>query len=116
MFDFVRTYCLNKKYTTEEFPFDEKTIVFKVGGKMFCLGDIKNFDSINLKCDPNRAIELRAEYPQITPGYHMSKLHWNTVQFDLLPQNFIMELIDHSYNLVYSSLTKKIRIELENEK
>lgn len=115
-------YCLSKKGVTEHFPFDEDTLVFKVGGKIFALSSLlqweKNEASVNLKCDPERAQELRAEYEEIKPGFHMSKVHWNTVALNgNLPTGFIKELIDHSYELVFKSLTKKIQneiIELEN--
>ncbi|EJL66088.1 MmcQ/YjbR family DNA-binding protein [Flavobacterium sp. CF136] len=115
-------YCLSKKGVTEHFPFDEDTLVFKVGGKMFALSSLlqweKNEPSVNLKCDPERAQELRAEYEEIKPGFHMSKVHWNTIALNgNLPTSFIKELIDHSYELVFKSLTKKIQneiIELEN--
>lgn len=115
-------YCLAKKGVTEHFPFDEDTLVFKVGGKLFALSSLqqweKNEPSVNLKCDPERAQELRAEYEEIKPGYHMNKVHWNTVALNgNLPTGFIKELIDHSYELVFKSLTKKIQnevTELEN--
>lgn len=115
-------YCLSKKGVTEHFPFDEDTLVFKVGGKMFALSSLSQWEkkepSVNLKCDPERAQELRAEYEEIKPGFHMSKVHWNTVALNgNLTTSFIKELIDHSYELVFKSLTKKIQneiIELEN--
>ena len=115
-------YCLSKKGTTEHFPFDEDTLVFKVGGKIFVLSSLsqweKNEQAVNLKCDPERAQELRAEYDEIKPGFHMSKVHWNTIALNgNLPTAFVKELIDHSYELVFKSLTKKIQneiIELEN--
>ena len=115
-------YCLSKKGASEHFPFDEDTLVFKVGGKMFALSSLlqwaKNEPSVNLKCDPERAQELRAEYDEIKPGFHMSKVHWNTIALNgSLSNTFIKELIDHSYELVFKSLTKKIQneiIELEN--
>lgn len=115
-------YCLSKKGVTEHFPFDEDTLVFKVGGKMFALSSLSQWEkgepSVNLKCDPDRAQELRAQYDDIKPGYHMSKIHWNTIAVnkDVL-DSLIKELIDHSYELVFKSLTKKIQseiIELEN--
>jgi len=115
-------YCLSKKGASEHFPFDEDTLVFKVGGKMFALSSLlqweKNEPSVNLKCDPERAQELRAEYDEIKPGFHMSKVHWNTIALNgNLSTAFVKELIDHSYELVFKSLTKKIQneiIELEN--
>lgn len=108
-----RDYCLAKKAVTEDFPFDQKTLVFKVVGKMFALTDVDNFESINLKCDPELAIELRAEYHAVKPGYHMSKIHWNTVTVnaDAIDQK-IYEWIDLSYDLVVKSLTKKQKQEL----
>jgi predicted DNA-binding protein (MmcQ/YjbR family) len=110
----LRTYCLNKAYTSEHLPFDDKTLVFKVGSKMFALVDIEEANSVNLKCDPERAMELRESYTEIQPGYHMSKVHWNTVSLkEGLSTDFIGELIDHSYELVYKSLTKKERESLE---
>lgn len=115
-------YCLSKKGVTEHFPFDEDTLVFKVGGKMFALSSLQQWEkgepSTNLKCDPDRAEELRAQYDDIQPGYHMSKIHWNTIAINRdVPDTFVKELIDHSYDLVFKSLTKKIQneiIELEN--
>jgi predicted DNA-binding protein (MmcQ/YjbR family) len=111
----IRSYCLAKIGTEETFPFDETTLVFKVGGKMFALIDVEESDRINLKCDPERAEELREQYDGIIPGYHMSKKHWNTVMLDgSINRSLIIELINHSYDLVYTSLPKKIKSELEN--
>ena len=108
-----RDYCLAKKGVTEGFPFDESTLVFKVMGKMFALTGVESFEYINLKCDPEKAIELREEYPAIQPGYHMSKKHWNSVYLDgSLSDEFIFQLVDDSYNLIISSLTKKLQAEL----
>lgn len=109
-----RHYCLGKKGVTEDFPFDEKTLVFKVVGKMFALSALERLPpQANLKCDPERAIELREEYDgEIIPGFHMSKTHWNTVSINNLPPKLIIELIDHSYDLVVSKMTKKLRAEL----
>ena len=112
-------FCLSKKGVTEHFPFDEDTLVFKVGGKMFCLTSLKKWEegdhSINLKCDPERSEELRAEYDAVNPGYHMSKTHWNTVDVNKdLPLKEVAKLIEHSYDLVFKSLTKKLQMEIEN--
>lgn len=107
-----RDYCLSKPGTTEECPFGPDTLVFKVMGKMFALCSISEFGDVNLKCDPERAVELREQYDQINPGYHMNKTHWNTVTLEGLSKVFICELIDHSYELVKDSLPKKIREEL----
>lgn len=115
-------YCLSKKGVTEHFPFDEDTLVFKVGGKMFALSSLSQWEkgqpAVNLKCDPERAQELRAEYDDIQPGFHMSKIHWNTINVNAdVSDMLIKELIDHSYELVFKSLTKKLQneiIDLEN--
>lgn len=112
-------YCLAKKGVTEHFPFDEDTLVFKVGGKMFCLTSLKEWESgapsLNLKCDPEKGEALRAQYEAIKPGYHMSKVHWNTVALNGdVPDKMACELIDHSYALVFKSLTKKIQGEIIN--
>jgi predicted DNA-binding protein (MmcQ/YjbR family) len=97
----LREYCIRKKDTTESFPFGEDTLVFKAGGKIFALVNLDGDLSINLKCDPAFAIELRERYSSVTPGYHMNKKHWNTVLADgTIPDKEIFEWIDHSYNLV----------------
>ncbi|MRI00613.1 MmcQ/YjbR family DNA-binding protein [Kriegella sp. EG-1] len=113
-----RQYCLKKKGVTEEFPFDEHTLVFKVMGKMFALsGLVRLPPQVNLKCDPDRALELREMHDgNIFPGYHMSKKHWNTLLIENLSPQLIVELIDHSYDLVVSKMTKKLRAELEDLK
>jgi predicted DNA-binding protein (MmcQ/YjbR family) len=107
-------YCLSKPGVTEGFPFDENTLVFKVMGKMFALADVEDFGSINLKCDPAKAIELREQYEAVEAGYHMSKVHWNTVTVNLdASDKKIYGWIDHSYDLVVKSLTKKLQAELK---
>lgn len=109
-----RNFCLLKKGVTEEFPFDEETLVFKVMGKIFALTDVDLFKSINLKCDPEWAIELREKYAAILPGYHMNKKHWNTVTIDgSLSDAIIRKLINHSYELVVEKLPKVMKTELE---
>jgi len=106
----LREYCLSKPGVTESFPFGEDALVFKVLGKMFALMLLNQELTINLKCDPERAIELREKHPAIIPGYHMNKKHWNTLNVDgSLTENQILELIDHSYNLVFASLPKKVK-------
>ncbi len=108
-----RNYCLSLKHTEEKLPFDETTLVFTVKGKMFCLTDIRLFDYINVKCDPEKAIELRERYDSVTPGYHMSKKHWNSVKIrGNIPDKLIKEWIKDSYDLVILSLPKKIQNEL----
>ncbi|MCF8261608.1 MAG: MmcQ/YjbR family DNA-binding protein [Melioribacteraceae bacterium] len=106
----IRNYCLTKKEVTESFPFDEEVLVFKVAGKMFCLiNSVKPF-YVNLKCDPEKAIELREEYEEIKPGYHMNKSLWNSVYLTgSLTDSHIKEMIDNSYKLIVESLKKKDR-------
>lgn len=111
----LRMYCLSKKGVTEEFPFDETTLVFKVMGKMFALTDLEGKFSINLKCEPNKAIELREKYEVVQPGYHMNKKHWNTVYVDgSVSDEQLKSWVDDSYNLVVNKLTKAKKIELFN--
>jgi predicted DNA-binding protein (MmcQ/YjbR family) len=116
---FIQDYCENKKGVTAHFPFDEDVLVFKVINKMFLLTGLstweKNEPYINVKCDPEKAIELREEYPETIKGaYHMSKKHWNSIYIDgTLDQKQIMHWIDHSYDLIVKSLPKKDRLKLE---
>lgn len=110
-------FCLNLRGTTEHFPFDEDTLVFKVGNKMYALTSLSEWEkgtpSLNLKCDPNRAVELREAYSGIEPGYHMNKKHWNTVKINEdVSFELIKELIQDSYDLIFNSLTKKIQAEI----
>lgn len=116
--DQLRNHLLKKKGVTESFPFDKDTLVFKVMGKMFALIPLEKWEAgdpwINLKCDPERSEELREHYQGITPGYHMSKKHWNSVQCNSdVPPGLVLELADHSYDLVVSGLPKKLRLELQ---
>jgi predicted DNA-binding protein (MmcQ/YjbR family) len=109
-----REYCISKKGVTESFPFDEVTLVFKVMGKMFALCGLDYVPlRTNLKCDPDRAIELREEHDGIIEGWHMSKKHWNTIYLDRVSNKLVIELIDHSYDLVVSKFTKKLKAELD---
>jgi predicted DNA-binding protein (MmcQ/YjbR family) len=97
----LREYCLAKKNATEGFPFGEDTLVFKVKGKIFALANLDGDLSINLKCDPSFALDLREKYSSVTPGYHMNKKHWNTVFLDgSVPDKEVFSWIDHSYSLV----------------
>jgi predicted DNA-binding protein (MmcQ/YjbR family) len=99
---------------TEEFPFDESTLVFKVMGKMFALTNLDSFESINLKCDPEAGVQLREQYSSVLPGYHMNKKHWITVLMDgSIPDKIIQEWIEQSYRLVAASLTKSQKIDLD---
>ena len=111
--EYYRDYCLLKPGVSEGFPFNENTLVFKVMGKIFALTDVEIFEFINLKCDPERAIELREGNPGITPGYHMNKQQWNSVHTEgSVSDPLITELIDHSYDLIAASLPNKLRDEL----
>ncbi|MBO3099171.1 MmcQ/YjbR family DNA-binding protein [Gelidibacter pelagius] len=115
----LRQYCISKKEVTEDFPFDPDTLVFKVLGKMFALIGLEKWEAgqkaVNLKCDPDYAEELRAEYEAIYPGYHMSKKHWNTIDLTLdeISPKLLTELIDHSYEMVVRGMSKKMQDSLK---
>ena len=113
----LRAYCLSKPKVTESFPFDANTLVFKVLGKMFALVPLEKWErglaSINLKCNPEYALQLRAEHESIVPGWHANKKHWNTVYLDQLAPKLLTELIDHSYEQVVFKFTKKLKAELD---
>ncbi|MDR6561822.1 MULTISPECIES: MmcQ/YjbR family DNA-binding protein [unclassified Arcicella] len=110
-----RDFCLSMKGVTEELPFGPDTLVYKVMGKMFALTGLDTeIFTVNLKCDPDRAIQLREEFHYITPGYHMNKKHWNTVNGDNASTTQLKELTEHSYQLVVSSLPKKVQVEFQN--
>lgn len=109
----IRNYCLKKNGVTEELPFDEDSPVYKVIGKIFAISNLIPPYSINLKCNPEKAIELREKFDSVIPGYHMNKTHWNTIQLDgSISSKLIKEWIDHSYELVVSGFTKKDRRKL----
>jgi predicted DNA-binding protein (MmcQ/YjbR family) len=111
----LREYCLSLKGVTEDFPFDEETLVFKVADKMFCLINLDGQLSVNLKNEPDKNIELREQYNSIKPGYHMSKIHWNTVEIDgSLPDDLVKTLIDESYDLVVMKLKRHEQQLLKN--
>ncbi|WP_332024378.1 MmcQ/YjbR family DNA-binding protein [Kaistella sp.] len=111
----ILDYCLAKKGVEETFPFDKETLVMKVGGKMFLLMSLEKQPlSIAVKTDPEWSAELREKYPQITGAYHMNKTHWNSVMCEGLKRELIMKLIDSSYELIFESLTKKMKVEVEN--
>lgn len=106
----LRNHCLSLSYTTEKLPFDENTLVFYVMGKMFCLTNIEEYIFVNLKCDPEYAIELRERYEEISPGFHMNKKHWNSVNTKgSLSDKMLKSLINDSYNLVLKGVSKKIQ-------
>jgi predicted DNA-binding protein (MmcQ/YjbR family) len=109
----VREYCLGKRGVTEELPFNEESPVYKVMGKIFLIASLNPPFSINIKCDPEKAVDLRERYPAVTPGYHMNKLHWNTVEIEGTVKNsMIQEWIDDSYDLVVKGLKKSLKEEL----
>lgn len=110
----LREYCLSKKRAAESFPFDEETLIFKVMDKMFALTNLVGELTINLKCDPEKAIELRENHPAVKPGYHMNKKHWNTIHIDgSINDELIFQWIDDSYSLVCGGLNKVQKKELE---
>jgi predicted DNA-binding protein (MmcQ/YjbR family) len=104
----LRDYCIRKPAVTESFPFDESTLVFKVAGKMFLLTDLVDAFSMNVKNSPEKIIELRGQYPSVLPGYHMSKIHWNTVMIDgTISETLLKQWIDESYNLIVAGFSRK---------
>ena len=111
----IRDFCLAQKATTESFPFDKNTLVFKVLNKMFLLVDVEDTTFFNVKCKPDYALELREKHPAVQPGYHMNKKTWNSVYLDSsLSNDFLKELIIHSYNEVILSFDKKTKTQYES--
>ncbi|MDC0570850.1 MmcQ/YjbR family DNA-binding protein [Flavobacteriaceae bacterium] len=116
--DEIREFCLQQPESTEDFPFDKDTLVFKVLGKIFALCPLKQWEeglpSITLKCDPEHAIELRENYSCIVPGFHANKKHWNTIHLETneIPRKLLFEFISHSYAMVVNNMTKKQRRQL----
>ncbi|MBC7408856.1 MAG: MmcQ/YjbR family DNA-binding protein [Arcicella sp.] len=110
-----REHCISKKGVTEELPFGPDILVYKVMGKMFALTPlVSDIFSVSLKCNPSKAIELRDEFSYIAGAYHMSKIHWNTVNCILAPTKQLKELTDHSFDLVIAGFSKKMKIEFDN--
>lgn len=111
----IREHCMPKAGVTEELPFDDKALVYKVLGKMFAITNLATRDAVTLKCDPDYSLELRAKYDAVTPGYHTDKKHWITVYFDgSIPDSEILEWVDNSYDLVVAKLPKKRQQELRD--
>jgi len=111
----LRQHCCAKPGVVEDYPFGEETATFRVMGKMFALSDPFEFTLINVKCDPELALELRAQYSAVTPGYHMNKKHWNSLMMDgSLDNQDIFKWVDHSYDLIVKSLPKTLKEELKN--
>jgi predicted DNA-binding protein (MmcQ/YjbR family) len=109
-----RAYCLAKNGVTEEFPFKSDTLVFKVMGKIFALTSVSEFASVNLKCDPEKAVELRDQYAAVTPGFHMNKKHWNTIKFNgSISDKLLKTWIDESYLCVINTLPTRDRLYLQ---
>lgn len=110
----VREYCLSLPHATEDFPFDETTLAFRIGGRIFAMIDLERTEWFVLKCNPDMAIELREKYAEISPAWHMNKRHWNQINlFGYLSEELICSLIRHSYSLVVQKLPKAIRISLK---
>lgn len=108
----IREYCLSFPLATEDFPFDEDVLVFRVGGKIFAMLNLANTEWFVLKCDPDMALELRERYTEITPAWHMNKKHWNQINlYGALPPGLIHALVAHSYSLVAAKLPKAFRME-----
>lgn len=106
----LRLFCLSFEKVEEKFPFDESTLVFYTGNKMFALVDLDSGDSVNLKCDPQKSIDLRERFVGVVPGYHMNKKHWNSVYLQKdVPDNMIRDMVRESYCLVRASLPKKFQ-------
>ena len=110
----VREYCLSLPHATEDFPFDETTLAFRIGGRIFAMIDLERTEWFVLKCNPDMAIELREKYAEISPAWHMNKRHWNQINlFGYLSEELICSLIRHSYSLVLQKLPKTLRISLK---
>ena len=110
-----REYCISKKGVTEELPFGPDTLVYKVMGKIFALTSLESdIFRVSLKCDSTKAIELRDEFSYIVSAYHMNKTHWNTINCNLAPTNQVKELIDHSFDLIITGFSKKIKTDYDN--
>jgi predicted DNA-binding protein (MmcQ/YjbR family) len=113
----LRDYCLSKKSTVEDFPFGDDVAVYKVAGKVFALMPVEGSTRISLKCDPTLALMLRETYPSVTPGYHLNKKHWNSVEVDdSIPDGEVLEMVDHSYDQVVKGLSKAEREKLQQDK
>ena len=106
----ARIYCLSKPNATEDFPFDETTLAFRVENKIFAITDLDNTKWFCVKCNPDYAVELRESYPQIAPAWHMNKKYWNQLDIAALSDELFYSLVDHSYNEVLKKLPKKTRI------
>jgi len=111
----IREYCLSKKGVSESLPFNDTALVFKVAGKMFALLDLSGEKrGLSLKCDPDLALELREQYPEVTPAYHFNKKHWNGINLQgNVGDDKLREWIDHSYQVVAAKLPKRIQLKLK---
>ena len=108
-----RDYCLQKKGALEDFPFGDNVLVMKVMGKIFGMANLDGPLTLNLKCDPEKSVELREQFPCIRSGYHMDKKHWNTIDIDgSVPDRTLKDWIDHSYDMVVAKFPRKLKEEL----
>ncbi len=108
--EMIRAHCLKKKGATEDFPFDDETLVFRIGGKIFALVGTKEVEFINLKADAEKAVEWREQYEGVKRGYHMNKKLWNSVYLDgSVPDKLIFEMIDHAHGEIVKKFSKKMR-------
>jgi predicted DNA-binding protein (MmcQ/YjbR family) len=112
----IRAFCLSLPGTTESFPFDEVTLVFKVMGKMYCLMNLDGETGVNLKNTPEKIVEMQEQYPFVFPGYHMNKVHWNVVKTGPAPAILLRQWIEESYELVVKGLTREKKDELKKLK
>ena len=111
--EWVRRECLALPLTTEDMPFGNDTLVFRLHGKIFCLLSLGPADRMNLKAEPEQALAWREAYPQVQPGYHMNKKHWNTVLFDGMSESLLRHMIHHSFQRVKASLSRKLQLETD---
>jgi predicted DNA-binding protein (MmcQ/YjbR family) len=110
-----KEYCMKKKSVTEEFPFGPETLVYKVAGKIFAITSFNIPLKVNLKCDPELAVDLRERYEEVQPGFHMNKKHWNTVDFEgRISDKELKSMVDHSYELIVNGLSQKLRNEINS--
>lgn len=108
-----RAFCLSKDFVTEEFPFDDVTLTFKVDNKLFALTNVDLFETVNLKCDPVAALDLREQYQSVSPGFHMNKKHWNTITINGdVPDDKLLEMVTHSYDCVVKGFSRRRKVEL----
>lgn len=111
--EWVRKECLTLPMTTEDMPFGDDIVAFRLHGKIFCLLSLNTADRMNLKADPDQAVTWRTAYPQVQPGYHMNKRHWNTVILEGMSERLLRKMIHHSFECVKTSLSRKLQLETD---